>query len=74
MQGAVDEIIEKNISGLVVDDGDYMAFSNALEYYLNLTEYQRDNLAKQIMERSKMFSKESFINNWVKLLNDVISK
>ncbi len=74
VQGAVDEIIEKNISGLVVDDGDYMAFSNALEYYLNLTEYQRDNLAKQIMERSKMFSKESFINNWVKLLNDVISK
>ena len=62
------EIIENNISGILVKDNDLKEFQNAIEELMD-NEHLRIQLGKNCLERAKLFSKEMTQKKWEKLID-----
>ena len=66
--GACEEMLTSGVSGLIIQDDDLNAFSNALESLLQ-KENIRNALGHEAIERSKCFSVDRFINKWTQILS-----
>ena len=67
VQGAVPEIIENNVSGIIIDDRNLDDFACKLNDLI-LDESSRSDFGRNAIEKSKEFSADKFIDTWLKLL------
>lgn len=73
MQGAVDEILNNNIDGYIVEDNDIDAFAEKLENII-LDRSQRDKFSNHAIKNVKRFSKDVYIDNWDNIIKQILSK
>lgn len=64
------DIINNNIDGILVKNGDITAYSKAITKFIN-DESFRKSLSSAAIEKSKLFSKEYIINKWIDLFNEL---
>lgn len=69
--GIVDEIFGDSNSGVIINDDDIDSFAIELRKLMSFSEEQRYEFGKRSIERSKCFSEDMFLSNWIKLINDV---
>lgn len=64
------DIITNNIDGILVENNDIAAYSEAILRFIN-NESLRTSLSSAAIEKSKLFSKEYIMNKWVDLFNEL---
>ena len=64
------DIITNNVNGILVNNGDIIAYSEAITKFIN-DESFRESLSAAAIERAKYFSKERIINQWISLFNEL---
>ena len=67
------EIVENNISGILVKDNNLREFQQAIESLMD-NDNLRISLAKNGLQRAKLFSKENTIIKWKKLIKSLYSQ
>lgn len=67
------EIVEDNVSGILVEDNNIKKFQEAVELLIN-DEQLRNKMGKNCLERAKLFSKEITTKKWEELISRITDK
>lgn len=72
MQGAIEEMVNDGVDGSIVDDGDIEAFARKLEELMT-DEDKRECYSANASENVQRFSKETFIDRWEGIIQNILS-
>jgi glycosyltransferase involved in cell wall biosynthesis len=62
------EIVENNVSGILVEDGNTMLFQKAIEKLMS-NKQLRLEMGKNCLDRAKLFNKESTTKKWKNIID-----
>lgn len=71
--GACDEIIDEGVNGILIDDGNISLFEEKLGELIRNKEL-RETISNNAIEKSLVFSKESFGDKWESYINEIMLK
>ena len=66
------EIVENNVSGILVEDGNIMLFQKAIEKLMS-NKQLRLGMGKNCLDRAKLFNKESTTKKWKNIIDKLKS-
>lgn len=71
MKGAINEIIQNNVDGIIVKDDDLCCFQRELERMIANSELL-EQLSKNAINSVQKFSVEVFVNQWIKIITSLL--